>query len=324
MGVMGLRLLLNIGGISGSLRCLQRCCIFYGGVHLAFCCVKTLCFGERLLRTLPVLVVNKVTKRPCTQHGNVLVVLWCLHFIQSCIQVSIFFFSDFIKHALEVLTVEEMKLLVVILWANWKERCAIFHGEQPKSRDVFYANSLSNWHGMLEVEKMASRDKSVIRETAQGRNRRWTTPSFGSLKMNCDGSVSSDQSQVGVGVVFRDDRGGFVGAMGQRIDQRLRPRTAELFAIKLGLEFAMESGWGAFQIEGDCMEVVTLLSGNGVCLNGDGVVVEEVKRLMVTLHIPGALYVSREANMVAHSIARFVARDFGPFCWLGIGPIWLM
>jgi hypothetical protein len=63
-------------------------------------------------------------------------------------------FSDFIKHALEVLTVEEMKLLVVILWENWKERCAIFHGEQPKSRYVFNANSLSIWQGMLEVEKM--------------------------------------------------------------------------------------------------------------------------------------------------------------------------
>ncbi|KAK9921713.1 hypothetical protein M0R45_030213 [Rubus argutus] len=233
-------------------------------------------------------------------------------------------FSDLITHAISILTVDEMKLLVVFLWTNWNERCAIYHGEQPKPSDVLYESSVSIWKGILDVERMVSIDKMEKRGTAQGRNRRWTTPTLGSIKMNCDASVSDDRRQVGVGVVFRDARGGLVGAMGQRIDQKLRPRTAELFAIKAGLDFALENGWDAFQVESDCLEAVMLLLGDGECLTDDGVIVEEIKNLMDAMHIPGVLYIPREANKAAHSIARFVARDFGRLCWLGVGPSWLM
>lgn len=59
-------------------RCLRRCCIFCGGVQTIFCRVKLCCFGERLLQIRFALGVNKVRKRPCTQHGNVLCVLWSL------------------------------------------------------------------------------------------------------------------------------------------------------------------------------------------------------------------------------------------------------
>lgn len=87
-----------------------------------------------------------------------------------------------------------------------------------------------------------------------------------------------------------------MGAVGQRINQRLRPGTAELFAIKIGLDFAVENRWDSFLVETDCMEVINQISGNGECLCDDGVVVEEVKRLMDILHIPGIMFVPRDAN----------------------------
>lgn len=65
-------------------------------------------------------------------------------------------------------------------------------------------------------------------------------------------------------------------------------------------------------------------SGNEECLAADGVVVEEIKRLMDILHIPGVVFAPREANMAAHHVARFVARSFGRVVWLGVGPSWFM
>ena len=72
------------------------------------------------------------------------------------------------------------------------------------------------------------------------------------------------------------------------------------------------------------MEVINKIAGNGECLSDDGVVVEEVKRLMGILHIPGILFVPRDANKAAHSVAHYVAHNGGRFSWLGVGPSWLM
>lgn len=44
---------------------------------------------------------------------------------------------------------------------------------------------------------------------------------------------------------------------------------------------------------------------------------------MTNLHIPSVLFTPREANMAAHSIARYVARFNGRFGWLGVEPSWL-
>jgi hypothetical protein len=132
------------------------------------------------------------------------------------------------------------------------------------------------------VEKMIVNDRSGATVGGHGRNKQWIPPPQGSIKMNCNGSVNNDKSQVGIGVILRDASGALVGAMSQRLRQRLKPRMAELFAIKLGLEFALANGWVSFQVESDCMEAVNLLSRDGECLAAEGVVVEEVKRLMDT------------------------------------------
>lgn len=52
--------------------------------------------------------------------------------------------------------------------------------------------------------------------------------------------------------------------------------------------------------------------------------VEEVKRLRDILHIPGIIFVPRDANMAAHSVAHYVARNVWRFSWLEIRNFWLM
>lgn len=95
----------------------------------------------------------------------------------------------------------------------------------------------------------------------------WRPPPPHVLKMNCDGSVSSDRHVVGVGVVFRNSSGGFVGAVAHRLNLRLRP------GINLGLDFAVENGWSSMMVESDCMEAIHFLSGDEECLATDCVVV---------------------------------------------------
>lgn len=44
-------------------------------------------------------------------------------------------------------------------------------------------------------------------------------------------------------MIFRNSSGEFVGAVGHRLNLRLRTGTAELYVIMLGLDFAEENGW---------------------------------------------------------------------------------
>lgn len=56
----------------------------------------------------------------------------------------------------------------------------------------------------------------------------------------------------------------------------------------------------------------------------EGVIVEQIRNLMRLLQILSILYVSRVANMTAHSIANFVVRIDGHFQYFEVGSSWLM
>jgi hypothetical protein len=140
----------------------------------------------------------------------------------------------------------------------------------------------------------------------------------------CDGSVSNNREQVGVGAVVRNELGSFIGAVGQRINQRLDPYTCELIAIKVGLDFALEQSLQAVVVETDCMDAVTVVNATEECLGAAGIVVEEIRRLMRCFIVSSIIYTPREANNAAHAIASFVARENGRLSWLGDGPPWLV
>lgn len=89
------------------------------------------------------------------------------------------------------------------------------------------------WKGILEVQSVIaerSPSQTVVPRRGSGT---WCPPPLGWLKLNWDGStVSSNQEQVGAGVIVRNADGGFIGAVGQRLTLRLDPFACELFAIK--------------------------------------------------------------------------------------------
>lgn len=73
------------------------------------------------------------------------------------------------------------------------------------------------WKGIVEVQGlMAARRSKQMGRSSRG-SVRWHPPLPGSLKLNCDGTVNSDRKEVGVGGVFRNENGDFLGAVGKRI-----------------------------------------------------------------------------------------------------------
>ncbi|PRQ43460.1 putative ribonuclease H-like domain, reverse transcriptase zinc-binding domain-containing protein [Rosa chinensis] len=232
-------------------------------------------------------------------------------------------FSSFIEHAIQVLTLDEMKLLIIILWSNWNERNLVVHGGQPRPALVIFNQCYSIWTSLITVQE---------RETCDRRNNgviapdivRWTPPSPQGLKLNCGESVSNNGSHVGIGALIRGGDGNLVLAVGERLIGRLQPCAAELQALILGLEVMVENGWRMEKVETDCLEAVQLVNGCDDCLAPEGVLVDKVRMLLASVGIQGISHVPRSVNGAAYVIAKSVARLNGRFSWLGVGPHWLM
>ncbi|KAK9911294.1 hypothetical protein M0R45_035213 [Rubus argutus] len=234
-------------------------------------------------------------------------------------------FTLFLEDALKKLTVEEAKLLVIILWGNWKERNDVFHGSPATDLGVLFIRAVTLWHGLLEVQSVLGGGvKSNPLGGQSGDEKSWQPPSFPFIKFNCDGAVEGIGKRVGIGVIARNGQGDLLVAVGQNLELRLSAFAAELFAVKLALEVAVERRMALVLIETDCLEAVSMINGEEVCMAAEGVIVDQIRGLMGLLQIPAILYARRDANKAAHVLAQYVARIGGRFQWFEIGLDWLM
>ncbi|KAL6205568.1 hypothetical protein ACLB2K_022826 [Fragaria x ananassa] len=202
-------------------------------------------------------------------------------------------FSELLNHAFKVLTVDEMKLLVIMLWSNWSER----------NRDSMQSH-LSSGGSTIGMA--------------------WQPPSPGMLSLNTDASVINNGVNIGVGVVVRNHLGDLVLAGGERVQGRFRPSVAELLALCKGLEYVVEHNWLLEKVECDCLEAVRVVNDVGECFAEEGILVDRVRVLLVAVGSPKLSHVSRTVNGAADVVAKYVARLNGRLVWLGVGPDWLM
>lgn len=235
-------------------------------------------------------------------------------------------FTHFFGDAMKKLTMEEVKLLVIILWGNWRERNEIFHGGMGTDHVTLFNRAMVSWFSLLEVQKSLGRcaQSNMLGVHNNSGRQVWNPPSLCSTKINCDGAVIRLGDLVGVGVIARNDLGEMVVAAGYKVELRLSPFAAELYAIKLALDLVVERRMSSVVIETDCMDAVRVINSGEEFLAAEGVVVNQIKGLMQLLQIPKIMHAPRGANMAAHEIAQFVARSGGRFQWFEIGPPWLM
>ncbi|KAL6214747.1 hypothetical protein ACLB2K_014179 [Fragaria x ananassa] len=230
-------------------------------------------------------------------------------------------FSELLNHAFKVLTVDEMKLLVIILWSNWSERNRVIHGERPRPPSIIYDQCGLMWDSLLAVQDSMQSHLSSGGSTI---GMAWQPPSPGMLSLNTDASVINNGVNIGVGVVVRNHLGDLVLTGGERVQGRFRPSVAELLALCKGLEYVVEHNWLLEKVECDCLEAVRVVNDVGECFAEEGILVDRVRALLVAVGSPKFSHVSRTANGAADVVAKYVARLNGRLVWLGVGPDWLM
>ncbi|OMO81637.1 putative ribonuclease H protein [Corchorus olitorius] len=128
-----------------------------------------------------------------------------------------------------------MKILVVYTcWGIWKARCTAVIGHKQDGGDIIAKRiklAFSEWHESLD-RKAPSYCSLKPANVSNEENSKWTKPANGWIKVNCDCSLKSQTSCIGI--VARDSQSRVLKACG-KFFRGFSPEIAEAKAVKEGL-----------------------------------------------------------------------------------------
>ncbi|VVA37735.1 PREDICTED: ribonuclease [Prunus dulcis] len=128
----------------------------------------------------------------------------------------------------------------------------------------------------------------------------------------------------GAGAIVSDSQGNLIGALAMCAPSRISVLATELYALKIGISFALDASLMPLEIETDSLLVVSMVNSEEDCLAAEGGLVEAVRCLLASSASSPIRHIPRQANKVAHRIAHFSLRDQSLSCWIDVGLLSLM
>ena len=198
---------------------------------------------------------------------------------------------------------DELELFSVISWHLWSIRNKSLLGEKKPSPADLLEWCHKYWDHFSKEKPSNSEAKAVNRRV------KWDPPPPGLFKINTDAGQGSAGDCWNLAAVARDGTGMCVGVRSARIHRPVSPLAAELLAIKEGLLLGAELVAGrqsepSFWVESDCLQAVSEVSRPEVACSDREATVLSLKVLMADLSCKGVKFVPREANRLAHSVAK--------------------
>ncbi|XP_030969974.1 uncharacterized protein LOC115990267 [Quercus lobata] len=135
-------------------------------------------------------------------------------------------------------------------------------------------------------------------------NLKWVPPPQGWFKANVDGAIFKESNKAGIGVVVRDSQGWVLAALTEKVDGVQDAEVIEALAIRRAIRFAIETSFNCVIIESDSLSVVKAIQDTAEPTCHIGNIIEDVKLLSKTMKSCEFHHTKREANQVAHTLAR--------------------
>ena len=122
--------------------------------------------------------------------------------------------------------------------------------------------------------------------------------------LNIDASYDDDNGCGSTSAITRDSSGGMIAATNNYIPHLVDAPMAEAYALKEGLMLAQYIGGNRFIVQSDCMEVVEIMNNGGFTANSAAAIYDELNIVWGGFQEILIEHLSREANQVAHELAR--------------------
>ena len=208
-----------------------------------------------------------------------------------------------------------LDLLAMILAQVWSRRNKLRVGEAsaPLPKLVGLATD-----SLQEFQRVLSVPQPTVRSVPSDS---WTPPPPGWLKINFDGATFKDRKLAGLGGVIRNDNGLIMAAFTQTIPLPTSVEMMEVLAARNALVLAKELCLNQVLLEGDSEIIINALSNVGRDSSSYSHILLDIKLLTHAFMGVSFCHSRRQANKVAHRLARS-ACNFPPLqVWMEELPL---
>jgi hypothetical protein len=188
-----------------------------------------------------------------------------------------------------------------LLWHIWQSRNDVVWNHTQLAPVQIGLQAFNAWQAWYA----ANNSQSADHHEAQNNNYpRWKKPSEGWIKLNVDAAFFRDQNKTSTACCVRRDDGSFLCA--QTCSFSLVPTALEGEALALleATKLAVHKGWDHVVFESDSQTLVHSTVNNNSGLSEFSAIVSSIKHNLSLLSNFEVKFVRRQANTVAHSLAR--------------------
>ena len=207
-------------------------------------------------------------------------------------------FSDLLSLFLQVTDDYRKEVFSIAAWLLWNRRNAIHFGRPVRATDQILPSTRNLLQDFLAVQQI----ESAIPPPPTSQH--WSRPDLNYHKVNFDAAMFGDAHLAGIGVVVRDWRGKFVGALSSPMPLTHSVADMEALACRKAVKFAAEIGVQRVIFEGDSAMVINALNRNNADLSSYGVVIEDIRSQALVFQSCAFAHTSRVCNCVADAIAK--------------------
>jgi ribonuclease HI len=171
---------------------------------------------------------------------------------------------------------------------------------------------------------------AIASNSSKGANSRrqdetkWCKPDLRQVKVNVDGSFSADSLLGSVGAVLRDSNGKFIAGVAIYFPHMASAKLAEARAMKEGLILANQMGCSDIIAESDSIDIVEACSGDMRWFDEAAAVFADCVDLCTLIGRVKFKHCFREANSVAHELARHGLSTRSTCTWVDEPPSFLL
>jgi ribonuclease HI len=199
--------------------------------------------------------------------------------------------------------VKTHELLAVGCWYIWWQRRELVKGENvsPPKSSAFAINALAANFG-------------AVKHSAVEREVKWSKPPRGHQKLNVDASYHLDGSGS-AGIVLRNDKGEAIAGKICLLNDLMSSAQAEAMALLRGLQFLEQIGCSSAYIESDSLELIQACNGDTEVFSPYTAVLADCFQIASTMDLVIFQHCHREANMVAHNLAKHGYENSTSLVW---------
>ncbi|GAU34086.1 hypothetical protein TSUD_255820 [Trifolium subterraneum] len=192
-----------------------------------------------------------------------------------------------------------------LLWCIWQNRNSNVWNNNKLSAQQVGIQAVHLWNewamaqGMLDEYHSQDQQLLTPRVAVQ-----WQQPQFGIVKCNVDASFYDIAGATGWGWCVRDHQGRYIIAGTNLLQARLNILEGEAMAIKEAMEEMLQRGFSHVIFESDSKIVVDAISSRQEGISDFSLLISSIQSLLMSNPNFEVKFVKRQANMVAHELAR--------------------